>query len=119
MSTISFAVVAEEIYEKVDKEGVVEFSDMPSSDAQVIELEKPNVADTLPVERVEPSSPASVTKTKIEQSPEPLEIIHQGTADDIEERMEKREDIKERIENAKEGAHQPEQLPAHKGVRRK
>jgi hypothetical protein len=36
MITISFAVVAEEIYEKVDKEGVVEYSDMPSFDAQAI-----------------------------------------------------------------------------------
>lgn len=122
MITISFAVVAEEIYEKVDKEGVVEYSDMPSFDAQAIQLEKPNVADTLPVERVEPTSPASTTTTKIEQSPEPLEVIYQGTADDhddIEERMGKRENIKERMENVKEGAHQPEQLPAHKGVRRK
>lgn len=75
MITISFTVVVEEIYEKVDKESVVEFSDKPSSDAQVKELEKPNVADTLPVKHVEPSSSASATTTKIEQSPEPLEVI--------------------------------------------
>jgi len=43
---------------------VVEFSDKPSSGAQVIDLEKPNVADTLPAELVGPSSSASATSTE-------------------------------------------------------
>ncbi len=48
MITVSFIVSAEKVYENTDKEGVVEFSDKPSSDAQVIDVEKLNVADTLP-----------------------------------------------------------------------
>ena len=122
MITASFTADAEKVYESVDEKGVIEFSDKPSADAQVKDVETPNVADTLPVGHDEPSSPAPATTTKIEQTPEPLEVIHQGTADDydnVEERVGKHEERKERIENVKEGAHQPSQLPAHKGVHRK
>lgn len=122
MITVSLTADAEKVYESVDEKGVIEFSDKPSADAQVKDVETPNVADTLPVEHDEPSSSASVTTTKIEQTPEQLEVIHQGTADDydnVEERVEKHEERKERIENIKEGVHQPSQLPAHKGVHRK
>ena len=36
--TISFTADAEEVYESVDKKGVVEFSDKPSSGAQEIDV---------------------------------------------------------------------------------
>lgn len=128
MITVSFTVVAEQVYESVDKEGVVEFSDQPNSDAQVIDVEKPNVADSLPEESVKASTSASVTKTttttttKTEQAPEQLEVIHQGVADDYdyvdgqERRREMLKERKERMEGHKGGV---VRQPVHKGVHRR
>ena len=39
-----------EIYKSEDKQGVVEFSDQPAPDAQLVDLEKPNVVKVVPVE---------------------------------------------------------------------
>ena len=67
MITFSFTIGAEEVYESVDKEGVVEFSDKPSSDdAQVINVEEPNVANSVSTESIKSSTPA--TKNKTEQN---------------------------------------------------
>jgi len=115
MITISFTVDAEKVYESVDKEGVVEFSDTPNSDAQVKDLEKPNVADSLPAELDKPSSSASTTS--IEEAPadsEQLEVIHIGGSN-YKKPIEKREERKERMEDRKEFVRQP----VRKGVKSK
>ena len=56
----SFAAGAQEVYESVDQQGVVEFSDQPGSGAKEIDI-RPNVVDVAPVKSVEPSSSASAT----------------------------------------------------------
>ncbi len=124
MITVSFTVVAEQVYESVDKEGVVEFSDQPNSDAQVIDVEKPNVADSLPEESIKASTSASVTKTKTktEQAPEQLEVIHQGVADDydyVDGQERRREILKERKERMEGHKGEVVRQPVHKGVHRR
>ena len=119
MITVSFIVSAEKVYESVDEEGVIEFSDKPSSDAQVIDVEKPNVADTVPTEQVKPSSSASKTSTNEKPaSSEQPEIIHVGGdsyIDDDEKRRKMHREKKERMEDRKEVVRQP----VRKGVHRK
>lgn len=118
MITVSFTADAEQVYESVDEKGVIEFSDKPSSaDAQVIEVEEPNVADILE-ESVEPSSSASTTTTTTEASPEPLEVIHQGTADNYDD-DDVRERRRENIERIKEHKGEVVQQPVRKGVKSK
>jgi len=56
----SFAAGAQEVYESVDQQGVVEFSDQPGSGAKEIDI-RPNVVDVAPVKSGEPSSSASAT----------------------------------------------------------
>jgi len=98
---------------------VVEFSDKPSSGAQVIDLEKPNVADTLPAELVGPSSSASATSTEgAPADSEQLEVIHVGGdsyIDDDEKRRKMHRKRKERMEHGEEVVRQP----VRKGVHRK
>jgi len=107
MLTFSFTANAERVYESTDKEGVVEFSDKPSSGAEVINVEKPNVADTLPAEHVEPSSSASATNTEgAPADSEQLEVIHVGGDDYIDD-DETRRERKERMEHRKEVVRQP------------
>ncbi len=124
MITFSFTIGAEEVYESVDKEGVVEFSDKPSSDAddvQVINVEEPNVANSVPSESIKSSMPASEIKTKTEQTPEQLEVIRQGTVYGDENRKEIRKERKEHIGDHREGVvQQPiHSQPVHKGARGK
>lgn len=117
MITISFTVDAEQVYESVDEKGVIEFSDKPSSaDAQIIDVEEPNVADILE-ESVEPSSSASTTTTTTEASPESLEVIHQGTADNYDDDV--RERRREKIERIREHKGEVVRQPVRKGVHRK
>lgn len=117
MITISFTVDAEQVYESVDEKGVIEFSDKPSSaDAQIIDVEEPNVADILE-ESDEPSSSASTTTTTTEASPESLEVIHQGTADNYDDDV--RERRREKIERIREHKGEVVRQPVHKGVHRK
>ena len=110
--TVSFTVDAEKVYESVDKEGVVEFSDTPNSDAQEKNLEKPNDADPLPAELDKPSLPPSTTS--IDPVIEQPEVIHIGGSN-YEKPIEKRKKRKERLEHKKEFVRQP----VRKGVKSK
>lgn len=116
MIAVSFIANAEEVYEKVNKEGVAEFSDKPSSGAHTIDVEKPNVANTLPAESTE-SSP-SATVVRAEETPEEseqLEVIHQGVADDYADEHERRREIKQRRERSDRVVGKP----VHKNVHHK
>ena len=53
MLACSLTAAASDIYKSVDADGVVEFSDRPSSDAEKIEVQ-PNVIQTAPVNMPEP-----------------------------------------------------------------
>jgi len=57
----SLTAAASDVYKRVNEDGVIEFSDRPSPDAQKIEV-KPNVVETNPVTR--PTPAASSTDTK-------------------------------------------------------
>ncbi|MGI9227912.1 MAG: DUF4124 domain-containing protein [Gammaproteobacteria bacterium] len=96
MITTSLTVDAEKVYESVDKEGVVEFSDnpSPSSDAQVKVLEKPNVADTLPAELDKPSSSPSTTSIDpVIEQPEEIHIGGSNYEKPIKKRKKKKRTI--------------------------
>jgi len=124
MITFSFTANAEQVYESTDDEGVVEFSDKPSSDdAQVIDVEEPNTANSVSSESIKSSTPASATKTKAEQTPEQLEAIRQGTVDGDDNRREMRKERKEqKVEHREKVVRQPidskpiRSQPVHKGV---
>jgi hypothetical protein len=58
MGAVSFTTGAQEVYENVDKDGVVEFSDVPTPGSREIEV-KPNVTEVTPVKRVAPSAAES------------------------------------------------------------
>jgi hypothetical protein len=61
MGAVSFTTGAQEVYENVDKDGVVEFSDVPTPGSREIEV-KPNVTEVTPVKRVAPSPAESSAK---------------------------------------------------------
>ena len=57
MISTGFAAYAQEVYENVDRQGVVEFSDQPGPDAKPVDV-RPNVVDVAPVKPIQPSAPA-------------------------------------------------------------
>ena len=57
---ISFATNAAEVYEKVNKQGVAEFSDQPSSGSKEVNV-TPNVVHTTPASPAAPAAAQSVT----------------------------------------------------------
>jgi hypothetical protein len=61
---VSFTAGAQEIFKHVNEDGSVEYSDMPSPDAQEIEVD-PNVVD------VTPGKPESRSPERAEAAPEP------------------------------------------------
>ena len=57
--------VASEIYKRVNEDGVVEYSDIPSDDADRVEV-VPNVVETNPVQRRErPADPEQKDETPV------------------------------------------------------
>jgi hypothetical protein len=60
----SFSAAAEEVYKRVGPDGMIEFSDRPSSDADKIEV-NPNVVQTNPVK---PRTPSSSSPSRSESS---------------------------------------------------
>ena len=71
MITISLTADAEKVYESVDEKGVIEFSDKPSADAQVKDVETPNVADPLPVGHDEPMCVKYLNEKPYQSPPSP------------------------------------------------
>jgi hypothetical protein len=69
MATVSFAAGAQEIYKTVNEDGVVEYSDTPSPQAQEIEV-KPNVVETNPEKYVAPAPEAPPAKPEESAEPE-------------------------------------------------
>ena len=81
ITIFNFTANSEEVYESTTEEGVIQFSDRPSSDAHVIDVE-PNVVD---VEEPKSTKSESSTTKHSEQAPiEQSETIHQDVADDYE-----------------------------------
>jgi hypothetical protein len=78
MGAVSFTTGAQEVYENVDKDGVVEFSDVPTPGSREIEV-KPNVTEVTPVKRVAPSPAESSAR------PEAADVDADATARQSEE----------------------------------
>jgi len=57
----SLTAAASDVYKRVNEDGVIEFSDRPSPDADKIEV-KPNVVETNPITRRKPAASSSDTK---------------------------------------------------------
>ena len=55
MTAVSFMAGAQEIYKTVNEDGVVEYSDMPTPEAQEVEV-KPNVVEVTPAKPADPAS---------------------------------------------------------------
>ena len=80
--TISFAAGAQEVYESVDQQGVVEFSDQPTAGAKEVDV-RPNVVDVAPVAPVDLSQPAYATgDAETPAGSVQPDVIREGVADD-------------------------------------
>jgi hypothetical protein len=103
MIAITCTAGAQEVYENVDQQGVVEFSDQPSSGAREIDV-RPNVVDVAPVDPV--TSSPSVPATGAAQAPagkvQP-EVIREGVTGDNYGESENRREI--RREAGREAVH--------------
>ncbi len=112
MATVSFAAIAQEIYKTVNEDGVVEYSDTPSPQAQEIEVH-PNVVETNPIKFVAPTPEAP--QAKREESAEPdQESVEVNDVDRLE-----REKRRVAEHAAAEGSAHEGQIKAHPEARRR
>jgi hypothetical protein len=87
MAAVSFTAGAQEVYKSVGENGVIEFSDTPTPEAQVIEVD-PNVVDVTPVKSVDRSREASATAPEVAAEPGPQpEVVYQDDNRIREDRM--------------------------------
>jgi hypothetical protein len=118
--TASATIGAQEVYENVDRQGVVEFSDRPSPGAKEIDV-KPNVVDIAPVKPIEPSRPTSPTgASKAPAGRVQPEVIRQDTAgdyyDDYGNRRKIRRERQERTERGEKAVQQPIRKEMRRGT---
>jgi hypothetical protein len=112
MATVSFAAGAQEIYKTVNEDGVVEYSDTPSPQAQEIEV-KPNVVETNPEKYVAPAPEAPPAKPEESAEPE-QESVEVNDVDRLE-----REKRRAAEHEAAEGSAHEGQIEAHPEARRR
>jgi len=124
MISTCFAAYAQQVYENVDRQGVVEFSDQPGPDAKPVDV-RPNVVDVAPVNPMEASPPASSTRPAKAPAAtvQPLEIQNNVSTDYNDER-----EVRRKRERLMDGSGEAVQKPArkvlgspavHKGAHRK
>ncbi len=104
---ISFTVNAEKVYERTNSQGVAEFSDQPTPDAEVVDV-NPNVVDVVQPEARAPR-PASAepvvhkqdrVRVVGEDAEEGRESYNDGSYyDDEQRRRNRRENVEHRNEN--------------------
>jgi hypothetical protein len=117
--TTSAATGAQEVYENVDRQGVVEFSDRPGPGAKEIDV-KPNVVDVAPAKPIESSQPTPSTgASKAPAGRVRPEVIQQDTAgdyyDDYGKRRKIRQERRERTERGEQAVRQPIRKEAGRG----
>jgi hypothetical protein len=124
MISTCFAAFAQEVYENVDKQGVVEFSDQPGPDAKPVDV-RPNVVDVVPVKPMKASPPASPTGAAKAPADnvQPLEI-QRGVSTNYDDEREARRKRELRMDRSGEAVQKPGHKvvgkPAgHKGAHRK
>ena len=124
MITTSFTAGAQEVYKNVDQQGVVEFSDQPSSGAKAVDV-RPNVVDVAPVKPIEPSPPESPTgAAKAPAISVQPEVIQEGVTGDYYAGRERRPKREKRMERREETVRQPVRKESgreavHKGAHRR
>ncbi|MGB5440356.1 MAG: DUF4124 domain-containing protein [Gammaproteobacteria bacterium] len=117
MITTSYTATAQEVYENVDQQGVVEFSDQPSSGAKQIDV-RPNVVNVAPVRGIGASSPAADTAAaEVPAGSAQPEIIHTGTTDYYDD-IDKRRRLKKELIERKDTGEKIVQQPAHRSPAR-
>ena len=116
MIATGLTAVAQQVYENVDEQGEVEFSDRSSPGAKTIEV-KPNVIDVTPVKPIESSTPVSSAEAPATPGGMAPDVEHQGVATDDERlrRREVRKESAEHIEHQEGAVH----APAHRGGHRR
>jgi hypothetical protein len=112
LTAVSVTAGAQEIYKTVNEDGVVEYSDTPSPQAQEIEVD-PNVVETNPVKFVAPAPEAPPAKREELAEPE-QESVEVHDVDRLE--VEKRRATKH---EAAEGSEHEGQIETHPEVRRR
>lgn len=101
-----------QIYESIDAEGVPDFSDTPTTGAQVVDLPQTNVADAPPEvpEATESEAPPPAAATAGDNGGEiigePSYDVYGGDYDDDDVRARRRVD-EDRVENALPGDNRP------------
>ncbi len=115
IATFTMLAEAKDIYETKGKEGSVKFTDQPSPNAKVIEIQKPNLADGVDIP--EPAQNKPEIKPIEPDQPDQPQVIYRGIADDdlinpkrarLEERIEeRRDDHQEPRERQKKAAGHP------------
>ena len=122
--TVSFAAGAQEVYESVDKQGVVEFSDQHAAGAKAIDI-RPNVVNVAPVD-IDTSQPASATgDAKTPAGSVQTEVVREGVADDYHGNDESRREMHQQSkEQHKDVVRQPlrketSSATVHEGVHRR
>jgi hypothetical protein len=111
--TTSFAAGAQEVYESVDQQGVVEFSDQATAGAKEVDV-RPNVVDVAPVAPVDPSQPAYATgEAETPVGGVQPEVIREGVAGDYYGDDENRAEIYQENEaRGRDAVRQPEREEA-------
>lgn len=92
---------AKEIYESKNKQGEVEFSDQPSPNAEVVDIQEPNIASSvdIPPVIVNEGIKKPVTPTQSEISTR----IIRGDDDKNPERIPLKQEIRERVNDRPDG----------------
>ena len=119
----SFTATAQNIYENVDHDGTVEFSDQSSPGAKKVNISPDNVIDVVPVKPIESSPPESTNKTP-ETNVQP-EVIQEGGGtyyDNDKNRRQVRREHEEqtgRREKAPKAAKESGRVNVRRGAHRK
>ena len=119
----SFTATAQNIYENVDHDGTVEFSDQSSPGAKKVNISPENVIDVAPVKPIESSPPESTNKTpKANVQPEVIQEEGGNYYDDDKIRRQvrqEREEQTERREKAPKAAKESGRVNVRGGAHRK
>ncbi len=114
--------VQAEVYETTDEEGNTVFTDVPpTDDSRPLELESPNIADSVEVRPPEPAAePPKEQPVQARENPESPPVYVDGDDDLREELYEERgrRELNERLPGAERPAARPAPRPApHPGRR--
>ena len=122
--SVSVMAAEKEVYKSVDKQGEVKFTDQASAGAEVVDIENPNIADSVPdaprqskpeIKKVskggEPDQPKTVYRSYDDDEKNPKRVHRE------QQRQERRDERHEAREGQGNGSHPKQgegQAKAHK-----